>query len=634
VFEPSTPSRARWSLSAFVLLAIAACGGRTSGVAGSGSPSGAGSGGVSTGAFSGTSGMVSAMTSGSTSGTATSGTFVGSGVISGIVLGASGTMTSSGTVGISGPLGDAGPDSGTVLSAAPSAGCGKPLTVATGKWVSQPTGCASGTNNQGTAECQAIPPGSTVPATATSGSPEYRGWWVYVPTGYDASKPYTVIYSGAGCGDSDYFSAGEYGFPYYDVDNGQAILVGLDYDTYSDVPGCYDAREPTSNDLQFFPWLQDHIEQEFCVDTAREFLSAYGGVQDGTGLVNQISCVMPSKLRAQVTVAGGEVSAPGFPSLDYPGALAAACNPSPIAAFFVHDFGDTDDTYANEIATSCARILSQNGCAVTTCNPLDPTLTTPYEVPAGVTPPAQTKCVQFNGCPADYPVVFCVTYGQDHSDDQNWGVVTLFWDFVNRLDTVTCSAGTSTCSENSVLTCSPSGQRVDPSPCGPDKTCASGACVGVCGPGQTQCSGGSLQTCVGGQWQTSACAIGCHAGICDVCSAGQKQCTTDGSNAAQVCNPTGQWDTQADCGPNATCVGGACDGVCGPLQTQCTDAGDAVQTCNGSGQWVTALCEPGQACISQGFELLPADAGSDATAGETITDAGQLIVPIGPYTCF
>jgi len=40
--------------------------------------------------------------------------------------------------------------------------------------------------------------------------------------------------------------------------------------------------------------------------------------------------------------------------------------------------------------------------------------------------------VQFKGCPADYPVVFCVTYNQDHSDAQNWGVVALFWDWMSN----------------------------------------------------------------------------------------------------------------------------------------------------------------------------------------------------------
>jgi hypothetical protein len=48
--------------------------------------------------------------------------------------------------------------------------------------------------------------------------------------------------------------------------------------------------------------------------------------------------------------------------------------------------------------------------------------------------PTGAVCRQFNGCPADYPVVFCVTQNQFHFYGHNWGVVPLFWDWMaNRL---------------------------------------------------------------------------------------------------------------------------------------------------------------------------------------------------------
>jgi poly(3-hydroxybutyrate) depolymerase len=271
--------------------------------------------------------------------------------------------------------------------------------------------------------------GSTVPAKSASGTPEERGWWVYVPDGYDSTKPYRVIYNGAGCGDGNYFNAGEDGYKYYSVDNSNAILVGLDYDTYSDVPGCYDNRNATSNDFTFFPWLQNEIESTFCVDKNHEFFSGYSS---GGWVMQQFNCAFPDKLRGSVAVTGCEPGVAGYPGSQYPN-----CAQKPTAAFYVKDQGDTDNTYAC-ILPACLRVLNQNGCktaagtAYTACNPLDTTTTTPYVVPAGVTPPPQTKCVTFNGCPADYPVVFCVTQNQDHSDDSNWGVVTLFWDWMNN----------------------------------------------------------------------------------------------------------------------------------------------------------------------------------------------------------
>jgi hypothetical protein len=345
---------------------------------------------------------------------------------------ASGTVATSGTT-LTSPD-EGGPDGENTVSpvAIPSAGCGpnSKWTGATGKWVSQPTGCGPGTNNQGSAACQPVPPGSTVPVKATMGSPENRGWWVYVPATYDSTKPYRVIYSGAGCGDSNYFNAGEDGDAYNTVDSDQAILVGLDYDTYSDVPGCYDDRDPQSNDFAFFPWLQNEIENEFCVDMKHEFFS---GFSSGGWLAQQLNCAFPDKLRGFVAITGCEPGAAGYPGMQF-----SPCVDKPTAAFYVKDVNDTDNTYAC-ILPGCERVLKQNGCRTasgvpyTTCNPQDPTTTTPYTVPAGITLPQETSCVQFNGCPSDYPVVFCVLQQGAHGAEYPSAFVTpLLWDWMNN----------------------------------------------------------------------------------------------------------------------------------------------------------------------------------------------------------
>jgi poly(3-hydroxybutyrate) depolymerase len=338
------------------------------------------------------------------------------------------------------PGADAGRDGN--LNASP--GCGKPWTGPTGKWVPQPTGCVNcapggACTQQGTSACQIIPPGGVVPPMATSGSPEYRGWWVYVPIGYDASKPYTVIYNGAGAEDSNWFHAGADGLPYQNVDNGQAILVGLDYDTYSYLLGAYDVEHANSNDLSFMPWLMDEIENTFCVDTSSEWMSGYS---EGATLAQQFDCAFPSRLRGEVTVGGWEPGSPQDRLLTtFPKAL-PPCNPAPTAAFFVHDIGDTIYPYS-AVLPGCSRILTQNGCTNTKCDPSDPTLTTPYSV-AAITgqPPtgvdlsvASATCVEFNGCPPEYPVVFCTTnyMPNHHADGEEFGVVHLFWDFMTSL---------------------------------------------------------------------------------------------------------------------------------------------------------------------------------------------------------
>lgn len=271
--------------------------------------------------------------------------------------------------------------------------------------------------------------GSTVPATPGNGTPEWRGWWVWVPKDYDGSKPYHVVYNFAGCDDQDIFNAGNAGFNFDNDANADAIMVGLDYDTYTDVPLCYDNRNPNSNDFIFFPWLQKFIESQFCVDTNHEFLTGYSS---GGWVMQQMNCKFPTAIRAAAAVTGCE---PGTPA--DPGGSQPTCDTTgKQAVFYVHDTTDNTNPYAC-ILPGCTRMLKQNGCTVTDCSdPTSTTLTTAYAPPAGVTLPQGAQCRQFNGCPTDYPVVFCTTTGLAHGqNDTNWGVDKMFWDwFVNRLN--------------------------------------------------------------------------------------------------------------------------------------------------------------------------------------------------------
>ncbi len=416
----------------------------------------------------------------------------------------------------------------------------------TGQWVSQPVGCTAGTQNQGTSACQAIPPGSTVPAVATQGSPENRGWWVFVPAGYDPSRPYTVIYEAIGYGEYNYFRAGMEGLPYSMVDGDNAILVGLDYDTFGLIPGGYDANDPQSNDLLFMPWLMNEIESTLCVDTSREWISDYGDV--GNTVAQQFDCAFPARLRGQVLAAGGEPGAPGQ------GGALPTCHPAPLAAFYVHDINDTDSTFAS-ILPGCSRVLQQNGCSNTKCDPRDATLTTPYPVPAGVSlskAGTGAACVQFNGCPAEYPVVFCVTTNQAHDNGQDWGVETLFWDFIDG-DTVSCQPGQIQDGPTCVTSCaSPKiacggycvNDQVDATRCG--------ACGNVCSAAQT-----------------------CQAGVC-ACPAGELACGT-------TCVKSG----------NCACAdpGLACNGFCINPMTDTHNCGACGTVCPaGASACVNGIC--------------------------------------------
>jgi poly(3-hydroxybutyrate) depolymerase len=251
------------------------------------------------------------------------------------------------------------------------------------------------------------------------GDIEERGFWVFVPRSYDPSKPHKVIYQGAGCDDPDIYDAGKDGFPYQSSPDFDAIMVGLDYDTHSDVPLCYDHQNPKSNDLAFFPWLTAKIESTFCVDRSQEFFS---GFSSGSVLAQQLDCAWPAKLR-------GVASSRGFEPSQLP-----SCVPAPTALFHVHDYADTSNNYQAFIP-GCSRVLRQNGCSVTDCSdPESSVLTSPYTLPTGIAPPQGTACRQFNGCPTAYPVVFCTTHLPlpDRYDMREW-LVPAFWDFMNHL---------------------------------------------------------------------------------------------------------------------------------------------------------------------------------------------------------
>jgi hypothetical protein len=333
--------------------------------------------------------------------------------VDGSALDPSATYSSGGAAGAiaTGAAGGAGTAS-MLVGAGASPGCGKSWTHATAQWV-EVAGPASHTNP---------PPLGPLVSIQGPGDTEDRGYWVYLPKNYDPQKPggYTVIYNGAGCDDPDIYNAGKDGFPYQTVTDFDAIMVGLDYDTHSAVPLCYDNRNPNSNDFAFVPWLMDRIAHDFCVDESRQFFSGYSS---GAWLAQQLNCAFPARFRGMVSTRGSE------PMSQPP------CNPAPMAFFHVHDIGDESNTYAS-ILPGCSRILEQNGCSVTDCsNPESSTLTIPYELPMDIRAPQGTVCRQFSGCPVGAPVVFCTTHlpatANHYGDGREW-LVPAFWDFMHR----------------------------------------------------------------------------------------------------------------------------------------------------------------------------------------------------------
>jgi hypothetical protein len=264
-----------------------------------------------------------------------------------------------------------------------------------------------------------------ISVTGPDGKMYNRGFYVWVPRNYDNTKPTRVIYEGAGCGDSSVGNGGTAAYQYQNVDtngNGgiQTIQVGIDYDP-NRADHCYDDQNPKSNDFAFFPILHKWVEENFCVDMDKQM---YSGYSTGSWFGQQLNCAFPDVLRAGTYATGNEP--PNQPT----------CVNHPVAVLYLHDIADPYNSY-NGILPACTRMLQQNGCTTTQCVPSSTTTTTAYPKPTlPASAPQNMQCVQFNGCPATAPVVFCTTQGLqgDHRHyigDDAW-VTPLFWDFLSK----------------------------------------------------------------------------------------------------------------------------------------------------------------------------------------------------------
>jgi poly(3-hydroxybutyrate) depolymerase len=205
-------------------------------------------------------------------------------------------------------------------------------------------------------------------------------------------RKYATVFLGHGCGGN-----GSQVLPIQNASKSDAILVGL-----SAVGQCFMTGAADSPDIAFFDAALNAVESSFCVDKAKVFIA---GFSSGSWLANLIGCARAGIVRGQGNASGG---LPPIPT----------CS-GPIAAILAHDMADP----ANNIAGGMAardRILKINGCSLTD--------TMPYDIGR------PSMCVAYKGCPAAYPVVWCPTTGQGHSDQVSTGSsVPGFWNFWTAL---------------------------------------------------------------------------------------------------------------------------------------------------------------------------------------------------------
>jgi poly(3-hydroxybutyrate) depolymerase len=213
-----------------------------------------------------------------------------------------------------------------------------------------------------------------------------RKYYTYLPNNYDPNKAYPVVFYGAGCGAT--MSEPQ---PAMQVFNDQAILVFL-----LQVDSCFQAGSSgtaDSPDIPYFDQALTEIENNYCIDPNRRFMSGYSS---GAWFSITLSCSHGDKLRGIAVAAGGQQ--PALP----------ACN-GQVAALFYVSSNDTGNPTGGNTGSAKARdrLITANGCQMTTMPWAD-----------GRWP----SCQKYQGCDQN-PVVWCDhmgghTNGQQAGDDK------------------------------------------------------------------------------------------------------------------------------------------------------------------------------------------------------------------------
>jgi poly(3-hydroxybutyrate) depolymerase len=262
----------------------------------------------------------------------------------------------------------------------------------------------------------------------------FRPYTVRLPTGYDPTKKYPVIMGGGGCGGNATDAASNPGAG-YDIDKArESIYIGLPY-----VATCFaDGGGSTSDmpDTPEVPYVHEvlaEVRANYCVDQSRVFITGHssGGWESLT-----VGCALANEIRGISPVSGGLRN------------HRPACA-GPQASIMVEALGDT----ANPIgpltppsgsldsggsAPARDEILKRNGCVASTFQ-FTYTADNTNAAKAGNAPhtawdPMYPDCVQYSGCPAAFPVVWCTMPGGHEADnDGNLSYIPAMMKFIDSL---------------------------------------------------------------------------------------------------------------------------------------------------------------------------------------------------------
>jgi len=406
-------------------LSLAACGGTSTpgsagaGAAGAGVAGVAGLGAAGAGAAglgaAGATGAAGDGVGGSASGVAGAGAAGASG---GAGVGAAGQgIAGQGAAGAAGATGQAGAGGAGAVHRGPSAGCGQSpaATDSSTKWIEHDIAVAG----VDPAFVSAHPPD---PAGGVSTWAK-RNYYLKLPTNYDPGKPYIVSLGGTGCSGNDTVGVGGgyYLDQYVAASKAEVLDVSLSYVVYTNTakPACFADDYVNSPEPQYLDAILADLEAKYCVDRDRVFIH---GHSSGAWEALTLGCARADVLRGVATQVGGGLRMHRPP-----------CQTTPVATIYVEGLQDTDNPIGpltpgsaqaldlDSLGSAPARddLLARNGCIGNATKPWDA---------------AYPACVQYTGCPASAPVVWCAI-DSDHNigahatlrDQYAFNAIWKFW---------------------------------------------------------------------------------------------------------------------------------------------------------------------------------------------------------------
>jgi poly(3-hydroxybutyrate) depolymerase len=228
-----------------------------------------------------------------------------------------------------------------------------------------------------------------------------RNYYLRLPTGYNPATPYRLVMGGTGCGGNA--TVGSEG-GYLPSSHADQIQVSPSYvptqgaTSATNPGGCFADGSAESPDVPYFDAMLAEVSAKYCVDTSKVFVSGYSS---GAWEALLLGWTRAGVVRGIATEAGG---------------LRAGRPPGtnkPVAALMIGTNGDTENpinltpTDAKAISLGATggsgqardEILARNHCTGTATAAWDAT----YPL-----------CQKYTGCPAAYPVVWCLMITGGH----------------------------------------------------------------------------------------------------------------------------------------------------------------------------------------------------------------------------